>query len=116
MNIPAWWLVVSGVFFVVAIVMAVALTVLAYQLTITVRRLQIQIDALTRRADEIGSEVRAIARRVNQITHSAGDRADRFGGAVDLVASQMAGRSQWISAGLTVFSLLRAVWRGRRRG
>lgn len=114
MKFPEWWFIVSGVFFGLAIVLTILMAVLIYVLINTVRKLQVQVETLTKRAEEIGVEVKAITQQVNRLTQQTVVRAERFGGAMDLVSSQMASRSQWIGAGLTIFNVLRAMLKRKR--
>jgi|GEM_PF-2735625 len=109
MSIPNWWLVLTGVFFGLAILLTCLMAFLIVNLIGMLRKLQDQVAVLTARADEIGVEVKSIAQQVNLLTRNTAARAERLGGTMDLVSTQLRARSQWISAGLTALTVVRSL-------
>lgn len=124
-EIPTWWLVVSGVFFLVALVAAGVLANLLLQLTRVLKDIEPKIVALTERVDSIGQKVESIAVKVDGMASSAKTSVEIVGSKAQGIASgaealgllagrKAAGASQYVVLGTMLYRLISGFIASRR--
>lgn len=117
MQIPEWWLVLSGLFFAFALLAAVFCLVLVVVLIGTIKRLSAQVSELADRVRGVGQRVeelvvisKGIAQRVGR---NAGDASEN----INVITRSLAGRQQQLStAGVLISLFMQGLrwWRARR--
>lgn len=82
MNMPEWWIGVSGVFFILGILLFLVLIVAIFVLIGMVKSLQSKLDTTIKKVEDI-------ATRVDGLTKTAQTTVDRLGGSARNVASNV---------------------------
>lgn len=108
MNVPQWWLVLSGVFFGMFILLTLGLVWLVFILVATLRETTAAVKRLADRTDQIGQRIEGLVQRVDGLTSKVGSHADDVGGSISAVAQGLAHRADLVATG---FMLLQTVMR-----
>lgn len=85
--VPTWWLVLSGLFFVLALVSAALLSYLLVRLISIVKTLEPKVETLGQRVDSIGEKVESIATKVDAMATSAKTSVEVVGAKAQGVAT-----------------------------
>ncbi|MBS1705575.1 MAG: hypothetical protein JST40_06850 [Armatimonadetes bacterium] len=100
MNIPQWWLVVSGVFFVMSIVLLLALIIAVIYLIYTVKDVGTKVGALGDRADQIMEKVQGT-------THVLTHNAESIGSHANQIVKSVAGRVDTVALLFIIFNVIK---------
>lgn len=106
MNVPQWWLVLSGVFFALFILLIVAALVLTMVLIALLRELAASVKALGEKADLIGTRVEKLVVQVQSLSGTFGRRANSIAENVDVVTSGIARKVDLVATAFLVLSAI----------
>lgn len=115
MNVPTWWLVLSGVFFAAFIVVSVASVWLVLILIQTLKDLSVQVKALAEKTEQIADRVNGLVQNVHNTASIVGANAGGISRSIATVAGGLAGRVDTLATVFLVASFLRRFF-GSRRG
>lgn len=113
MEIPMFWLVISGIFFAVGIIMNVVLAYAVFQLLKSVKEIQPQMIASMKSVEEMSKQVEALSAKVEETVDTVGGKAKIAVKAVDslgLGSSKQVGIiSTALSTAMSIFKLYQEI-------
>jgi hypothetical protein len=107
-EIPAWWLVVSALFFVFGTCAMVAMIVLLGKLFKVVEDIQPQIKATAERVEQVSKKVDELADSMKHTVDDVGNRARGIVGTIEGVVNKL-NYAPWMANVFTALKVLRAV-------
>lgn len=115
MEIPTWWLVLSGIFFVASLAVLVVTFVMVLKLLEVIKQLQPKVDRLTDRVEAISVKVDHIATSVQSTVERVGEKTTNVASSAELISSigvrgieRYAPVISMIGMGIKAFQMVRA--------
>lgn len=117
-EIPAWWMYVSGAFFVVNLIFFCVLIYLAFFMIGWMKEMKPKIDSLSTRVDSIGKNVEELTQHVKTTAEAVGGKAQHVASSVESIA-QLASMTferftPYVAGGLAAMKLLSGFMAMRR--
>lgn len=120
-EIPTWWLVLSGLFFVANMLLFVVLAFVGLRVVAMLKDLQPKIVNLTTKVEGIAEKVTELTETTKVTVENVGGRAKNVAGSVELIAHSASRQFERFSpllvGGITLLRLLSAVrqYRGEEK-
>ncbi len=108
MEIPMFWLVISGIFFAVGIVMNVILSIAVFQLLKSVKEIQPQMISSMKSVEEMSKQIEALSAKVEDTVDTVGGKAKI---AVKAVDSLGLGNNKQVGLISTAFSTAMSIFK-----
>ncbi len=115
MNIPQWWLVLSGVFFALSILLVFGLLIALFFLIGAIKEIGQKVSALTSRVESMTAQVEELVETVQVTTRGVGQRAVSISDSAALISRGLAQKTDIIATGFLVLNVLRRILAARRR-
>ena len=103
-EIPMWWLVVSGIFFVLAIVLTAALAIAVFKMMSTVKTLQEKLEQTIKKGEAVVDRLEGVAKTAQNTVDSIGGSARNVVSRVEGAVSSTAERVEPVMAFLAIAS------------
>lgn len=112
-EIPTWWLVISGLFFLLQSILVACLIVAVIKLMGTIREITPKVVAISAKVEEIGTKVEELTDNVKTTMDSVGARAKSVAGSAEMIAHTAANTFERFSPAvvgiLSALRILKAV-------
>lgn len=104
MNVPNWWLNLSGAFFALALITFIAFLVIAIQLAITLSEVAKSIRQMSARLDGISTQVEGLVKTVRKVTGDVGSQASQIAQTANIITSGLSQKAEL--AGTVLLSVM----------